>query len=313
LKGYNAFRKNEHSLILPIIALAVSSSEPPYHAKPEGTVGGPPADPKAIVVCLLIRAIFGYSYRSVYSFLASSREYREVCGIAKRLPGCNTIQEHCKDVPERYLDGLIRLTAALILQAQDRTKCDAGSDSTGLFTRKYGRWLEVRNSRRRKKRRFVKFHAHATTDAEMPFFLSAKVTKGYKADSKQFRDLLRKTGGIVEIIEDEALDKEYLSRLNAQLIANIGAHPYVALKENTSSALSHGYPAWNSMVHEAWEHKEEYDKHYHRRSVVEGLFNAFKERFGREAASKIRHNQNVDVFCRVLAWNVLALAYHSYG
>ncbi len=287
----------------------VGSSEPPYQVKAEGTVGRPPADPRAVVVCLLIRAIFGYSYRDAYSFLKSSSDYRRICGI-KHLPGYNTVQEHCKEVPEKYLDGIIRLTAALIMQAQQRTKCNAGSDSTGLSTRKYGRWLEVRNSRRRKKKRFVKLHAHATTDAEMPFFLAAKVTKGYKSDSKQFRDLLRKTGGMVEI-EEEALDKGYLSRLNAQLIANIGAHPYIALKENTSSALSLGYPAWNRMVHEAWEQKEEYEKHYHRRSVVEGLFSAFKERFGREVPSKIRHNQNVEVLCRVLAWNVLALAYHS--
>jgi len=274
----------------------------------EGTVGRPPADPRAIAVCLLIRAIFGYSYRSTYSFLASSKDYREACGMT-HLPGYNTIQEHCKDIPEKYLDGLIRLTAALIMLAQHRTRCDSGCDSTGLSTRKYGRWLEVRNSRRRKKKRFVKLHAHTTTDVEIPFFLSAKVTKGYKADSKQFRDLLRKTGGVE--IGEVTLDKGYLSRLNAQLITNTGAHPYIALKENTSSALSLGYPAWNNMVHEAWEHKEEYETHYHRRSVVEGLFNAFKERFGREVASKIRHNQNVDVLCRVLAWNVLALAYHS--
>jgi len=276
--------------------------------KADGTVGRPPADPRAIVVCLLIRAIFGYSYRSTYSFLASSRDYREACGI-KHLPGYNTIQEHCKDVPEKYLDGLIRLTAALIMLAQKRSSCNSGCDSTGLSTRKYGRWLEVRNSRRKKKKRFVKLHAHTTTDEEMPFFLSAKVTKGYKADSKQFRDLLKKTGGVE--IGETALDKGYLSRLNAQLIANLGAHPYIALKSNTSSALSLGCPAWNNMVHEAWEHKEEYEKHYHRRSVVEGIFNAVKERFGREVASKIRHNQNVEVLCRVLAWNILALAYHS--
>jgi hypothetical protein len=209
--------------------MAVRSSEPPYQVKADGTVGRPPADPRAIVVCLLIRAIFGYSYRSTYSFLASSRDYREACGI-KHLPGYNTVQEHCTDVPEKYLDKLIRLTAAMIMIAQHRTKCDSGCDSTGLSTRKYGRWLEVRNSRRKKKRRFVKLHAHVTTDAEMPFFLSAKVTKGYKADSKQFRDLLRKTGGVVEIGEI-SLDKGYLSRLIAQLIADIGAHPYIALKE----------------------------------------------------------------------------------
>jgi transposase len=106
------------------------------------------------------------------------------------------------------------------------------------------------------------------------------------------------------------LDSAYLSRRNAQLIANQGATPYIALKENTASALSLGYPAWNNMVHDAWENEEEYQAHYHRRSVNEGVF--IKERYGRSVHSKIRHNQNVEVLCRVVAWNVLALAYHSY-
>ncbi len=108
-------------------------------------------------------------------------------------------------------------------------------------------------------------HGHATTDSEMPFFLSARVTKGYKGDSKQFPHLLRRKSGEVEIGE-MPLDSAYLSRRNAQLIANIGAHPYIALKENTSSALSLGYPAWNNMVHEAWENEEEYEEH-----TIEGL------------------------------------------
>jgi hypothetical protein len=137
--------------------MAVRSSAPPYQVKADGSVGRPPAD---------LRAIFGFSYRSTYSFLASSREYREACGI-NDLPGYNTIQEHCKDVPEKYLDGLIRLTASLIMLAQKRSSCNSTCDSSGLSTRKYGRWLEVRNARRKKKKRFVKLHAHVTTDAEM--------------------------------------------------------------------------------------------------------------------------------------------------
>ncbi|MFP3213805.1 MAG: hypothetical protein RXR18_01120 [Nitrososphaeria archaeon] len=42
------------------------------------------------------------------------------------------------------------------------------------------------------------------------------------------------------------LDKGYLSRANAQLIADIGAVPYIAIKSNVKSK-SYGYPAWNSM------------------------------------------------------------------
>jgi hypothetical protein len=129
-------------------------------------------------------------------------------------------------------------------------------------------------------------------------FLAAKATKRYKSDSKQFRDLLRKDGGVLEI-RDMALGRDHLWMLNSQLIMNNSAHSYITLKENTSSALLLGYQAWNKIIHEAWEHKEEYEKHYHRRSVVEGIFNAFKERFGKELASKIRRNQNVDVLRRV--------------
>ena len=234
-----------------------------------------------------------------------------MCGIDERLPGYNTVQEHVRDVPVTYLDHLIRFTSERIMRVQGRTRCNSTCDSTGESTSRYGRWFDVRRGGKSKKRRFVKLHGHVTTDSEMPFFLSARATKGYKGDSRQLPHLLRQKSREVQIGE-MPLDSAYLSRKNAQLIADTGAHPYIALKENTSSALSLGYPAWNNMIHEAWENEEEYEEHYHRRSVVEGVFSAFKERFGRSVLSKIRHNQNVEVLCRVVAWNVLALAYHSY-
>jgi len=42
------------------------------------------------------------------------------------------------------------------------------------------------------------------------------------------------------------LDREF-SRANAQLIADIGAVPYIAIKRNIKPR-SYGYPAWNRMV-----------------------------------------------------------------
>jgi len=100
-------------------------------------------------------------------------------------------------------------------------------------------------------------------------------------------------------------------RKNAQLVSDSGSRPYIKLKKDTASALSKGCPAWNRMVHDAWENKDEYEVHYHRRSVIEGIFSAYKHRFGRIVASQIRHNQNVEVLFRVVAWNILACAYHS--
>lgn len=277
----------------------------------QGTVGRPPADPRIVVICLLIRAIFRLSYRSVYSLLASNSEYREICGI-KHLPAYNTVQEHVKDVSEGYLNELVKQTSAAIMRVQRRDVCSSACDGTGIAIRKYERWFDVRNSKKSKKRSFVKLHAHVTTDREMPFFLSARVTKGYKNDSPRLKCLVSQKSREIAL-ENVALDTAYLSRRNAQLIADHGANPVIQLKSNTASAHSKGFPAWNRMIHEAWENKEAYESRYHRRTVIEGIFGAFKHRFGAEVASKIRHNQNVEVLCRVVAWNILALAYHSYA
>jgi len=279
--------------------------------KAQGTVGRPPADPRTVVICLLIRAIFRLSYRSVYSLLASSCEYRGICRI-RRLPAYNTVQEHVKDVGEGYLNELAKQTSAAIMRVQRRRSCNSACDGTGIATRKYERRFDVRNSRKSRKKRFVKLHAHVSTDREMPFFLSAAVTKGYKNDSPKLKALMSQRSRQITL-EDVALDSAFLSRRNAQLVADNGANPVIKLKSNTASAHSKGYPAWNRMIHEAWENQEAYESRYHRRAVIEGVFGAFKHRFGREAASKTRHNQNIEVLCRVVAWNILALAYHSYA
>jgi len=278
--------------------------------KEQGTVGRPPADPRTVAICLLIRAIFRLSYRSVYSLLASSSKYRSICRI-KHLPAYNTVQEHVKDVSEGYLNELVAQTSTAIMRVQRRDVCSSACDGTGIAIRKYERWFDVRNSRKSRKRRFVKLHAHVTTDREMPFFLSAIVTKGYKNDSLKLGGLMSQKSGEIAL-ENVALDSAFLSRRNAQLVANHGANPVIKLKSNVT-AHSKGYPAWNKMIHEAWENKEAYEEKYHRRTVIEGVFGAFKHRFGREVASKIRHNQNIEVLSRVVAWNILALAYHSYA
>ena len=254
--------------------------------KEQGTVGRPPADPRTVAICHLIRAIFRLSYRSIYSLLSFNIEYREICRI-RHLPAYNTIQEHAKDLSEGYLNELVKQTSITIMRVQRRDVCSSACDGTGIATRKYERWFDVRNSRRSRKRRFVKLHAHVSTDREMPFFLSARVTKGYKNDSPQLKSLMRQKSRHIGL-ENVTLDKGFLSRKNAQLIADYGGNPVIQLKSNTTSAHSKGYPAWNRMVHEAWGNQEAYEGRYHRRAVIEGIFGAFKHRFGREVASKIR-------------------------
>ena len=84
------------------------------------------------------------------------------------------------------------------------------------------------------------------------------------------------------------LDKGYLSRVNTQLIADIGAVPYITIKSNVRSK-SYGYPAWNRMVNNMYrESPDDYAKHYHyRRSIIEGVFSAMKRRMQSSVRSRI--------------------------
>jgi len=85
----------------------------------------------------------------------------------------------------------------------------------------------------------------------MPFFIYAKVTECTASDAAELMDMISN----VDVNFGEMyLDKGYLSRANAQLIAEIGAVPYIAIKSNVKPK-SHGYPAWNRMVNMYRERK----------------------------------------------------------
>jgi len=74
----------------------------------------------------------------------------------------------------------------------------------------------------------------------MPFFIYAKVT-----DCTGAAELEEMISNVGINVGEMYLDREF-SRANAQLIADIGAVPYIAIKRNIKPR-SYGYPAWNRM------------------------------------------------------------------
>ena len=60
----------------------------------------------------------------------------------------------------------------------------------------------------------------------MPFFIYAKVTD--YSDSAELVDMI---SNVDVNVGEMYLDKGYLSRANAQLIADIGTVPYIAIKK----------------------------------------------------------------------------------
>jgi len=146
---------------------------------------------------------------------------------------------------------------------------------------------------------------HATVDDKIPVFLSAIVTKGYYGDSPQFENLMIRLDPAIEI-GDVCGDPAYLSRANVQLVEEKGGQAIIKLKCGITLKTK-GYPAWHKMIKLAKESPNEYDKRYHRRSVIEGYFGALKARLGSKIRARKRHNQNIELLSKIVTWNALVL------
>jgi len=146
---------------------------------------------------------------------------------------------------------------------------------------------------------------HAIADDKVPIFISCRVTKGYYGDSPQFERLMNQVDKSLEI-GDVCGDAGYLSRSNAQIVEEKGGQAIIKLKSGITLRAK-SYPAWPRMIELAIQNPKEYDKRYHRRSVIEGYFGGFKIRFGSRIRARRRHNQNIELLSKVIAWNALVL------
>lgn len=146
---------------------------------------------------------------------------------------------------------------------------------------------------------------HAIVDDKVPVFLSAIITKGYYGDSPRFEKLMKRIDPSIEV-GDVSGDPAYLSRANVQIVEEEGGQAIIKLKSGITLRAK-GYPAWPKMIKLAREKPKEYDKRYHRRSVIEGYFNGLKTRLGSRIRARRRHNQNIELLSKVITWNALVL------
>lgn len=99
------------------------------------------------------------------------------------------------------------------------------------------RWLDIRHSRRRKRKDFLKLHF--IVDVRSLLILFFKVTPPFKSDSKRVEEILR----FIESLGRLCADKAYLSRKICNLISKHGGEPYISVKKNITRIRSKGSKA----------------------------------------------------------------------
>jgi transposase len=257
-----------------------------------------------VVRFLLPRALEGWSYDEVHATLRALPQLAHRLGFRK-VPAAPTAAALVGRIPIGYLERLVTTLAAHLARRHE----NVAGDGTGLSTHRYERWIAARPSRGFHQI-FVKLHALVATRAQFPFFLAALVTDARTNDVTKLPRLLEQVPRSISV-GNVALDKDYLSRKNAQAVADRGGRPVVDLRRNIQRIDAGGSSAWSHMLFDQRKHRQEFRCRYRRRAVIEGTFGAFNERFGGWIRSRRPEAQRADILLRVAVWDAMAVVYHE--
>lgn len=246
----------------------------------------------------------------VYSTMSARRAATEIerCVERELLDGCpraNSISRYMLDPRmTAVLTQLIEISAKPLSVVESHFS----PDGTGFSTSTYSRWFDHKYGRDTRKQLWLK--AHVMVGNKTNVVTSVVVTDAWVHDSTQLPDLLAATAKNFHMKEVSA-DKGYLGNLNLMAIEAHGAVPFIPFK--VDSVLSeHSTSAWSRMWGLFWYQRDEFLRHYHRRSNVETTFSMIKRKFGGAVRSKKFEAQKNEVLCKILAHNIVVLIHEMY-
>lgn len=266
--------------------------------------GGRPAIPlPEAIQCAILKTYSGLSGRRACGVYENVAER----GILSRAPSYN-VASRALNRPEAtaVLYGLLRASAAPLAGLEEGGV--VAPDSTGVQTTSFGGWREEKHGERRQKK-WLKVHAMVGTRTHV--VIDARVLVSNSADSPQFAPLLRGTFDSGFRPSVTVADKGYLSRGNYTLASDLGAPAYIPFKSNSTEA-GQGSAAWRKAYHLFQANRDEFDRHYHKRSNVEAVFSAIKRKFGENIRSRTPVAQVNEILCKLIAYNLTVVVHEMF-
>jgi transposase len=110
-------------------------------------------------------------------------------------------------------------------------------------------------------------------------------------------------------IAEVSADKGYASKSNTEVIASLGATPFISF---ASHHRGNGGGTWEKMYHYFQFRRTEFLQHYHKRSNVESTFSMMKRKFGDGLRSKTDVAMVNETLCKILCHNLVVLIHEMY-
>lgn len=208
-----------------------------------------------------------------------------------------------KHLPE-LLSQLISITAKPLSDVEQ----DFTVDSSGFSTEVYEDWNHAKYQNPEEMRKFVK--AHVMSGVKTNVITSVRITEGSNGDSPEFSPLVRKTSDHFEIREVSA-DKAYISRENLREVEKKGGTPFIPFRKNCT-CNPRGTRIWRYMFDYFERNKEEFIKHYHKRSNAENVFAMIKRKLGMKLKNEKSLSQKNEILLKCLAHNIIVLIHEMF-
>jgi transposase len=243
-----------------------------------------------------------YSTVSARRFMTDLREAQAKSFIAKT-PHFNSIS-NCLENSEvtPILRNLIT-QSTLPLRA---VETDFAVDSSGFITSRFARWFDAKYGKQQVKHDWVK--VHIACGVRTNIVTAVEIGERYTSDRAFFVPMIEATAKNFRIAEVSA-DKGYDGKTNTEAVMNMGAMPFIAFKSNATGSAGGAY---QRMFHYFMYNREEFLKHYHKRSNVESTFSMMKRKFGESVRSKTDTAMVNEVLCKILCHNLVVLIHEMH-
>jgi transposase len=182
---------------------------------------------------------------------------------------------------------------------------DFAVDSTGFATSRFAKWHDKKYGVTRDEAEWVK--AHAMVGVKTNVVTAVVILDQDAADSPQFPALVKATAQGFKIAEVSA-DKAYAGTPNFEAVEDCGGAFFPVFRKNTTGAVG---GLFEKAFHLFCLHREEYLKHYHKRSNVESTFSAIKRKFGDSVRSKTDTAMRNEVLAKCLCFNISMLIHEQ--
>lgn len=293
---YNKAKTQEKYLFYILLDELCSIVPEPEHAS-----GRKPVPLRDLLFCACLKVYSNFSARKI----SSDMKHAEQAGFIHHIPHFNSLLTFMNN---KFTEDLLKRLVTISAMPLKELETDFAHDSTGFGCYQYERWMKVRFSQvsehpEKLWRHYVKLHASIGTRTNC--ITSAEITQGNIGDNPLFENCAKETA-LNFNVERYSADKAYLSAKNMQIAQSLNFLPFIPFKSNTSHKLN-ANGLWNYMYVYFKEHREEFDKFYHRRSNVETTFSMIKQRLGEFLKCRNLQGQKNEVLLKCLCHNICCL------